>query len=121
MNAMMIIMIMMVMAMLLLMMMRGTFLCNQALGPTMRPVGPCWLPWPEPLPERAIVKIGTTATIINIIVIIIIINIIIIIIITIIIIIISSSFSLWLAEQAMCWGKEGRRHTGSGRAGKRSP
>lgn len=65
------------MTVFMFMMLRVTFLCSQALGPTMRPVGPCWLPWPEPLPERAIVKIGTTATIINIIVIIIIINIII--------------------------------------------
>ena len=35
---------------MMMMMMALTFLCNQALGPTMRPVGPCWLPWPEPLP-----------------------------------------------------------------------
>ena len=28
---------------------RWTFLWSQALGPTMRPEGPCWDPWPDPL------------------------------------------------------------------------
>ena len=43
-------MMMMIMTMLVMLTTILTFLCSQAFGPTMRPVGPCWLPWPEPLP-----------------------------------------------------------------------
>ena len=77
---------MMMMRMIMVAVMRITFLCNQAFGPTMRPVGPCWLPWPEPLPVSAIINI---IIIIIIIVIITIITIIIIILITIIIMILT--------------------------------